>query len=107
MPNPAGELWIVAGCNGAGKSTFIERATLPGGPLEGAPTPNLDRNTGELLRLAGYTDPLTVTKEVYWEHFAQADAALQEEIRQHLAVGKIVCGDGPEHGQVPALGGTR
>ena len=91
MPDPAGALWIVAGCNGAGKSTFIARVTAPGESLAGAPTPNLDRQTGELLRQAGYTDPLTVPMDVYWHFFKQADAMLQDEIRQHLLARQIVC----------------
>ncbi len=91
MPNSAGELWIVAGCNGAGKSTFINRVTAPGGTLEGAPTPNLDRHTGELLRKAGYNDPQTIPVKVYWHFFKQADNTLQREIRQHLTGGRIAC----------------
>lgn len=91
MANPSGELWIVAGCNGAGKSTFIERVTAPDGRLAGAPTPNLDRNTGELLRQAGYPDPQNVPEDVYWQYFRQADAVLQEEIRRYLETGKVVC----------------
>lgn len=91
MPSSEVGLWLFAGCNGAGKSTFIESATSPGGILFGAEVLNPDRLTKQRLEAAGYTDYSSVPPEVYAECFVRAAGELEAEAEKKLKAKGLIC----------------
>lgn len=86
-----GGLWLFAGCNGAGKSTFIEAATRPGGEIEGVSILNPDRLTKELLQAEGFEDYASVPDEVYRRCFISAAERMKTAAVQQLQAGMPVC----------------
>jgi predicted ABC-type ATPase len=91
MPSAQGGLWLFAGCNGAGKSTFIGRATAPGGIISGAEALNPDQLTKHLLEAEGYHDYKNVPADLYAACFRRAASALEETACEKLKAKDPVC----------------